>query len=38
MDHFWPEAKGKLPIDAWCEVTVVDNYTVKILPKTNAHQ
>lgn len=27
---FWPEADGKIHIDAWREVTVVDGYTIKI--------
>lgn len=34
MDAFWPEAKGKLHIDAWREITVVDNYSITVLPKT----
>ena len=28
---FWPEAKGKIHIDAWREVTVVNGHTVKVL-------
>lgn len=28
---FWPEAKGKLHIDAWREVTQVNNHTVTIV-------
>jgi Domain of Unknown Function (DUF1543) len=34
---FWPEAKTKLHIDAWREVTCVNGYSVKVLPRTN-HQ
>lgn len=29
---FWPEAKQKIHIDAWREVTEVDKYTVSIVP------
>ncbi|MEQ7798454.1 DUF1543 domain-containing protein [Pedobacter sp. ASV1-7] len=29
---FWPEAKGKIHIDAWREVTMVDGYSLNILP------
>lgn len=30
MDAFWPEAKGKFHIDAWREVTTVDNFSISI--------
>ena len=33
MKDFWPEAKGKLHIDAWRGVTVVDGYSVEIAAK-----
>ncbi len=33
MDVFWPEAKGKFHIDAWREVTAVDNFSITIEPK-----
>jgi hypothetical protein len=33
MTAFWPEAKGKFHIDAWREVTAVDNYAIEIVPK-----
>ena len=33
MKSFWPEAKGKIHVDAWREVTVVDNYSISIIPK-----
>jgi hypothetical protein len=36
MTAFWPEAKGKFHIDAWREVTAVDNYTIQIVPKVTA--
>ncbi|MFE3848846.1 DUF1543 domain-containing protein [Flavobacterium sp. LB3P45] len=26
MKNFWPEAKGKIHIDAWREVATVENY------------
>jgi len=32
MKAFWPEAKGKIHIDAWREVTVVENYSIEIVP------
>jgi hypothetical protein len=31
MNLFWPEAKGKLHIDAWREVTVVGNYSIELI-------
>lgn len=34
MNLFWPEAKGKLHIDAWREITVVDNHSVEVVPKS----
>jgi len=36
MKSFWPEAKGKIHIDAWREVTVVDDFLIEIIPKKNA--
>lgn len=33
MKAFWPEAKGKIHIDAWREVTSVDGLKIEILPK-----
>ena len=32
MKAFWPEAKGKIHIDAWREVTVVEDYSIEIVP------
>lgn len=34
MYSFWPEAKGKMHIDAYREVTRVDGYAVQIIPRT----
>jgi hypothetical protein len=33
MKAFWPEAKGKLHIDAWREITVVDDHSVEVVLK-----
>jgi hypothetical protein len=33
MKTFWPEAKGQIHIDAWREVTSVDNYKIEVAPK-----
>jgi Domain of Unknown Function (DUF1543) len=33
MKAFWPEAKGRIHIDAWREVTSVDNYSIVIEKK-----
>lgn len=30
---FWPEAKGKIHIDAWREVTIVDNFSIEVVTK-----
>lgn len=32
MIAFWPEAKGKLHIDAWREITIVDGYAIEVIP------
>jgi len=32
ITDFWPEAEGKIHIDAWREVTMVDGYRLKIVP------
>ncbi|HEX4957098.1 MAG TPA: DUF1543 domain-containing protein [Lacibacter sp.] len=32
LHQFWPEAEGKMHIDAWREVTAVNGYTVRIIP------
>jgi hypothetical protein len=33
MKAFWPEAKGKIHIDGWREVTIVDNFSIEIVAK-----
>lgn len=33
MKAFWPEAKGKIHIDAWREVSVADNFSIEIITK-----
>ena len=33
MKKFWPEAKGKIHIDAWRTVTQVDGYDIEIVAK-----
>lgn len=30
---FWPEAKGRIHIDAWREVNYIDNYKIEIVEK-----
>lgn len=35
MQAYWPEAGSKLHIDAWRRVTVVDNFTVQVVPRTS---
>ena len=36
MKAFWPEAKGKIHIDAWREVTAVDNFSISIESKNTS--
>ena len=33
MNQFWPEANGQIHIDAWREVTCVENFCVEIVTK-----
>ena len=33
MEDFWPEANGRVHIDAWREVTYVDGYAVRVRPR-----
>lgn len=35
MNAFWPEAKGKLHIDAWREVKIVSNFSIEIVSKNS---
>lgn len=32
---FWPEAGGKIHVDAWREVNFVDGYKIEIVPRIN---
>lgn len=34
MKAFWPEAKGKIHIDAWQKVTCVDGFSIEVVSKT----
>lgn len=34
MKNFWKEAKGKIHIDAWREVTVVDGFKIEMVSKS----
>ncbi|WP_016991224.1 DUF1543 domain-containing protein [Flavobacterium sp. ACAM 123] len=36
MKAFWPEAKGRIHIDAWREVSVVDQFLIKISDRNTA--
>ena len=36
LKSFWPEAKGRIHIDAWREVNVVDNHKIEIVSKEDA--
>ncbi|MFY8069016.1 MAG: DUF1543 domain-containing protein [Flavobacterium sp.] len=33
MKSFWPEAKGKIHIDAWQKVTFVDGFSIEVVSK-----
>lgn len=33
MKQFWPEAKGKMHIDAWQKVTYVDGFSIEIIDR-----
>ena len=33
MNAFWPEAKGKIHIDAWQKVSFVDGYEIEVVSK-----
>jgi Domain of Unknown Function (DUF1543) len=35
IEHFWPDG-GKIHIDSWRTITVVDGYAIKIIPKEEA--
>jgi hypothetical protein len=36
INHFWPEAAGKIHIDAWREVTEVNGYKIEVVEKHKA--
>lgn len=36
MKAFWPEAKGKIHIDAWREVTSADGYSIEVVRRKKA--
>jgi hypothetical protein len=38
MNSFWPEAEGKLHIDAWREVTVVGDHQIVVTDRANASE
>ena len=38
MKAFWPEAKGKIHIDAWREVTQVNNHFIEIVPREHVDE
>ena len=38
MKAFWPEAKGKIHIDAWREVTLVDDFSIEIVDKKSTSE
>jgi hypothetical protein len=38
MKAFWPEADGKIHIDSWREVTVIDGYQIDIVPLQNQQE
>jgi len=33
MNAFWPEAKGRIHIDTWQKVTLVDGFAIEVVPK-----
>jgi hypothetical protein len=39
MKDFWPEAKGRIHIDAWQKVTCIDDFSIEVVSKeTNLEQ
>lgn len=38
MIDFWPEAKGKIHLDVWREVTMVDGFKIEVVPNQNFSQ
>ena len=37
MKSFWPEAKGRIHVDAWREVTIFDNFSIEIVDNKTAN-
>ena len=33
MKDFWPEAKGRIHIDAWQKVTCIDDFDIEVVSK-----
>lgn len=38
MQAFWPEAQGKIHIDAWREISQVDGHIISVVPKAEAFE
>ncbi|SJN45390.1 hypothetical protein FM107_13615 [Sphingobacterium sp. JB170] len=36
MIEYWPQARGKLHIDAWKKITYVEGYTILVRPRNDA--
>lgn len=36
IENFWPEAVGKIHLDAYREVTQIDSFAIKVLPRSEA--
>ena len=36
INSFWPEAEGRIHVDAWREVTTVDGYKIEVIEKSKA--
>ena len=36
--NFWPEANGKIHLDAWREVTAVDGFSIQIIDKESVQE
>ena len=38
MNAFWPEANGKLHIDGWREITIVDGFAIEVISATTLNK
>lgn len=38
MKEFWPEAKGKIHIDAWQKVTYVDGFSIEVIDRSQKNE